>query len=297
MTPQSLHPGHVLELGDWRVRVLDGGRLSLDGGAMFGSAPRALWERLIVPDERHRIPLAMRLLLLEHRVAGHRVLVDTGIGDKFDERFRDLFDVRNPVASAGSSPLATLLAAHGLAVDDITHVLLTHLHFDHAGGVSIRDGERVVPSFPRAEHFLRRANLAEAEAPNPRERASYLAENVAPLHDTRLTLIDDDAEILPGLRVERSDGHTVGLQTVRVEGGGRVLRYVADVAPTAHHVHLPITMGYDLCSRQLLGEKERLWRAALDEEATIVFEHDAEVALARIAFDGRKYRAEPIAVN
>jgi glyoxylase-like metal-dependent hydrolase (beta-lactamase superfamily II) len=285
-----------LQLGDWRLDLLECGRFALDGGAMFGSVPRLLWENLIPPDPQHRIPLAMRLLLLRHRTANHIVLVDAGIGAKFDPRFQEMFAVQNPPAPRASSPLestplAGVLASAGVRVVEVTHVVLTHLHFDHAGGATVRAGGDVVPQFPRAEHFLQRANLDEARAPNPRERASYLADNVEPLASAaRLTLLDGAAEVLPGLSVEPSDGHTRGLHTLRVEGGGRAVYYVADLAPTSHHVHLPYTMGYDLCVRTILEEKRRLWDRAIAEEAIIVFEHDPYVRCGRMEVEGGRYR-------
>jgi len=273
----------TFELGDWRVDLLDGGGLSLDGGAMFGSVPRVLWERLIPPDEAHRIPLAMRLLVARNEKLGHRVLVDTGIGEKFDDRFESLFAIRR-------SPVVESLAAIGLETGDITHVILTHLHFDHAGGVSRRDGESIVPSFPAATHVLQRANLDEARSPNPRERASYLEENWKPLEDVRLELLDGTAEVLPGLRVDRSDGHTRGMQTLHIEGGGRVLFYPADLCPTSHHANLAYTMGYDLCPRTILEEKEAAWKRVLEEEAIVVFEHDPVVSFGRLSIERGKYR-------
>ena len=287
-------------LGDWRVHILECGRLSLDGGAMFGSVPRALWERHIAPDDRHRIPLAMRLLLLEH-ADGARVLVDTGVGDKYDDRFRDMFKVRNPVAVAGRTPLETVVAAAGTAPEAITHVVVTHLHFDHGGGVSRRAGSHVEdsdvggsgvePVFPGAEHFLQARNLETARQPNARERASYLPANVEVLSAVPLGLLDGACEILPGLSVIPSEGHTAGMQVVRPEGGGQVVYYVADLSPTRHHVHLPYSMGYDQCARQVLEEKSALWPRVVEEDAVVVFEHDPVFAAGTIGRD-RKGRFE-----
>ncbi len=278
------------ELGDWRVDVLECGRLGLDGGAMFGAVPRVVWERRIPPDERHRIPLAMRVLLLRHTQTNDVVLVDTGIGTKFDTDFRDAFAIDNPTAAGATTPLELVLRSVDVTIADVTALVLTHLHFDHAGGVTVRNEGEVVPAAPRAEHFLQRANLETARSPNPRERASYLAENFQPLEAARLTLLDGPEEILPGIRVTPSSGHTTGMQTVRVEGGGRVLRFISDLAPTSHHVHLPFTMGYDLSPRTIMDEKEAAWRQAIDEEATLVFQHDPTVVTGTVSFDGRRFR-------
>lgn len=268
--------------GDWKVTVFDGGGLALDGGSMFGSVPRGLWERLIEPDVRHRIPLAARLLILDHAPTGARVLVDTGVGDKEDDKFRDRFAVRDPKSpgAADEPSLRRGLRQVGIDPDSITHVLLTHLHFDHAGGVSYRrDTGEVVPTFPDAIHWLQRKNLETAHDPNPREKASYFGDNINPLEEVDLKLLDGDEELLPGLSVTPSHGHTDGMQTVRVGGAadgppGSALYYLADLAPTQHHVRLPFTMGYDLCPRQIMREKEALFGRAFDEQAWLVFEHD-----------------------
>ncbi len=281
-------------LGPWRAQFLECGTLALDGGAMFGSVPRVLWEKMIPPDAAHRIPLAMRLVLLRHASGSPVVLVDSGVGDKIDVRFRQMFDVRLPTAAPGRTPLEATLAAAGVAPESVTHVILTHLHFDHGGGATRRDGERVVPVFPRAEHFLQRRNWDTARSPNARERASYLPENVEPLAAARLELLGGPAEVLPGISVLLSEGHTAGLQMVRVEGGERSLYFVADLAPTHHHVHLPFCMGYDLCVRTILEEKAALWPRIAAENGILVFEHDPSVAAATLERTGEKWRAVPL---
>ena len=279
--------------GDWSVDVLECGRLSLDGGSMFGSVPRTLWERRITPDARHRIPLAMRLLLLRNESSGATVLVDTGIGDKFDDEFGDIFAVEWPESNGTESPVESALATSGLRPEDISDLVLTHLHFDHGGGATCLVDGRLSPTFPGAKHWLQRSQWDTARQPNLREKASYLSENIEPLANTELELLDGPAEILPGLSVERSDGHTMGMQTLRIEGGGRVIRFVSDLSPTAHHVHLPFTMGYDLCPRSILVEKEAAWTAALDEEAILVFQHDPVTVAGTVYVDRGKFRARP----
>ncbi|MCI0652153.1 MAG: MBL fold metallo-hydrolase [Planctomycetes bacterium] len=268
--------------GDWRVDLLECGRFALDGGAMFGSVPRVLWERWIAPDASHRIPMVMRVLLLRNEALAASVLVDAGIGDKFDERFRSMFDIHHPGVAAGRTPLAHALGGAGVAPERITHVVLTHLHFDHAGGSTVRAGGEALPAFPRARHFLQAANLETAARPNLRERASYLPENFEPLRALPLDLLRGSEEILPGLRVFVSNGHTQGMQCVRLEGGGGVLYYLADLAPTHHHLRVPYTMGYDLSAREIMEEKQRLWPRIIEEEAVIVFEHDSQLAAATL---------------
>ncbi len=247
-----------------------------------------MWERLIAPDALHRIPLALRLLLLEHATDGRTVLVDGGVGDKEDDAFRDRFAVDGPTLPAA-------LREIGVDPGTVTDVVMTHLHFDHAGGLTHRDASgTLVPTLPHARHFLQVSNRDNCLAPNPRERASYLRENLDPLTDIALELVDGDAEIFPGVRVERSDGHTVGMQTVRVEGGGRVVRYLADLAPTHHHMRLPFTMGYDMCTQTVMDEKARLIAAAREEEAILIFEHDPVVVAARLVEERGRVIAQPL---
>ena len=275
------------ECGEWRVRTFLSGALALDGGAMFGSVPRPVWERMIPPDDRHRIPLALRLLILENDTTGRRVLVDGGMGDKEDAAFRDRFAVVG-------EDLRTSLSAEGVDPDSITDVIITHLHFDHAGGLTRREGDEVVPTLPGARHYLQTSNRDNCLAPNARERASYLRVNIDPLTEIDLQLVDGTAEILPGVSVERSDGHTLGMQTVRVEGGGRVVRYLADLSPTHHHIRLPFTMGYDMSAQTVMAEKEALYEAVREEEAILLFEHDPAVAAATLGEDRGKIVAVPV---
>jgi glyoxylase-like metal-dependent hydrolase (beta-lactamase superfamily II) len=246
----------------------------------------------------------MRLLLLDNARLGVRVLIDTGLGDKFDAAFRERFAVVDPEPTVTPAPvrplpLATALARIGLGIDAVTHVLLTHLHFDHGGGVSYRAaGGELLPTFPAAVHYLQRRNLATARQPNLRERASYLPENVDVLSQVPLRLLDGHDEILPGLSVLTSDGHTEGLQLPRLEGGGRVLYYLADLAPTHHHLHPAYTMGYDLCAREIMSEKQRLFERALGEQAVVVFEHDTQVAAGRLGRrDDKYFLAESVALD
>lgn len=273
---------HRPEFGRWQVLTLPCGGLHLDGGAMFGSVPRVLWQNFISPDDQHRIPLKMRLLLIREIDGDRVILVDTGVGDKEGASFRDRFSIDEPPGESGT-PLERALNSAGSSPAEITDVVITHLHFDHGGGVTrLADDGSVEPAFPRARHWLQRANLDTAREPNPRERASYLSENVVPLLDVDLELLDGEEEIFPGIRVEPSDGHTLGMQTLRLEGGGRVLRYLADLAPTSHHLRAAFTMGYDICAMTVLAEKERTLTAAIEEEALLVLEHDPVVAVSSV---------------
>ena len=264
----------LLTLGAWTARTLETGYLWLDGGSMFGSVPKPLWSRTNAPDERNRIRLAMRCLLLEGH--GRRILVDAGLGAKFDAKLRDIYRVEDEPS------LETSLAAYDLGVADITDVLLTHLHFDHAGGATALVDGKLVPRLPRARYHVQRRNWENAHAPNPRERASYMPENFDPLETAGvLDLWDGAGEPWPGIELIPAQGHTRGQQLVRVSGGGVSLYYVADLIPLASHVRIAFVMGYDVAAIETMEEKRALLTRAARERAWICLEHDPGTALGR----------------
>lgn len=283
----------MTEVAGYLVRTLSGGGLRLDGGSMFGNVPRVLWERTHPADAKHRIDLATRLLLLEGH--GRKILLDTGTGHLWSEKECGLYHVQAPE----EPPVVTALRALGVSPEDVTDVVLTHLHFDHAGGVSRRgaDGEPT-PTFPEARHHLQKANLEAGRDPHPRERASYLPRHVEPLDRVDLVLADGAEEILPGVRVTTSDGHTRGLQCVQVGTGEGSLIFPADVSPTASHVRDVWTMGYDLCPRTIIEEKTALLERAEDEGALVVLEHDPHHGAVRLTRDakGRLVAGEVVSI-
>lgn len=267
--------------GSFTVREVVFSHFRLDGGCMFGSVPRNLWSRRIQPDEENCIPLVARSLCLTQ--GDRRVLIDCGMGELWAEPQRRIFAVRNV------SELDW-----GFAPDSVTDLILTHLHFDHAGGLARRtpSGD-LEPMFPNARIHLQRAQWDQARNPTLKDRASYLPETVRFLTTAPgLTLHEGDVEVLPGLHLHRVDGHTRGQQWVEIRGGGRGLFFPTDVVPTAHHVPLAYHLGYDLCAETLLREKEALLDRALREEAWVCFQHDAHTALARI---GKSERGQFVA--
>jgi len=269
-----------LAIGRWRVHAVETGFLWLDGGSMFGSVPKPMWAKLQPPDERNRIRLAMRCMLIEGE--GRRILVDDGIGDKFPPRLADIYRVEQEERRLEGS-----LAALGMGVGDITDVLLTHLHFDHAGGSTKRDGDRLVPRLPGARYYVQRRNLENARRPNPRERASYMPENFEPLVEGGvLEAWDGPRNPWPGIEIFTADGHTRGQQLVRVAGPEGAVYFVADLIPTASHVRIPFVMGYDVAAIETMEEKRALLSRAAAERAWIVLEHDPLVAMGRPKADG-----------
>jgi glyoxylase-like metal-dependent hydrolase (beta-lactamase superfamily II) len=275
-----------LHLGPYELTTIDDGRFALDGGAMFGTVPRVLWERSNPPDEQNRIGMALRTLLI--RGEGRTILVDTGLGDKFPEKHLAMYRVeRRGGVVAG-------LASLGVAPEEVTDVLLTHLHFDHGGGGTRRDGAgSLVPTFSAARYHLQEENLRVASLPNERERASYLPENLQPLRDAGcLEVHSGGYELAPGVEILVSHGHTRGMQMVLVSSpGAPPVFYPADLIPSSSHLRIPWVMGYDLWPLTVMEEKRALLERAVREGWVLIFEHDPSMAACTVNFDGKNYGA------
>jgi methylmalonyl-CoA epimerase len=273
-------------LGNLELISLSDGFLALDGGAMFGVVPKPLWAPKAPPDERNRITLAMRPLIIR---GTRTMIVDAGVGDKEDARFSDIYGLDR------ARHLDHALADAGLSAEDVDIVLATHLHFDHAGGFTRRDANgRVQPRFPRAQYVIRRGEWEDATHPNVRNRASYLAHNYVPLADAGvLQLVDDDGTIMPGVKVRRTGGHTMHHQVVVIESGGRTAIFVADLIPTTAHVPDPWIMGYDLHPMDTLAAKQSLVQQAIEREWLIFFEHDPSIAAGYIREQDGKRQVHP----
>jgi len=274
-------------LGNLELLSLSDGFFRLDGGAMFGVVPKTLWEKRAPADERNRITLAMRPLLV--RTPDQLVLIDSGAGDKMSAKLADIYGLDR------AAHLDHALAARGLSASDIDVVIATHLHFDHmGGGTAIVDGE-VRPRFPRARYKIRRGEWHDATHPHERNRASYFPENFLPLAAAGvIDFHDDDGELVPGISVLRTGGHALNHQLVRIEAGGRVVCFVADLIPTTAHLDDAWIMGYDLYPMDTLAYKKRFIREAIDREYIICFEHDPKIAAGIIREkDGRRV-VEPV---
>lgn len=253
-------------LGDLSVRHLSAGTLALDGGAMFGVVPKTMWSRVYPADDRNRILLGMCLLLVEG--PGGRVLVDTGATAFSEGRMAEIYDVksRDPLAGTGLSP------------EDIDHVVLTHLHFDHAGGATVRTGGTWAPRYPRAAYWVDRTEWETANGPGERERASYLPESFVPLEEAGvLRLVDGrEDEVVPGVTMVAAPGHTRGHRVVRVAGGDEEGWFLADLVPTTRHLPLPWIMAYDLEPLVTLESRKALYPRFVDRPVRLWFEHDPE---------------------
>jgi glyoxylase-like metal-dependent hydrolase (beta-lactamase superfamily II) len=276
------------KLGGYEVFPVETGRFRLDGGAMFGIVPKPLWERQIPPDERNRIPLAMRCLLL--RGFGKTILVDTGIGTKGSEKFKDIYGVDHR-----HSELVRSLENLGVDRSEVTDVILTHLHFDHCGGSTYEENGEVVPTFPNATHYIQREHWEWALDPNPREKASFLQENFLPLKERDLLrLLEGEEEVFPNVEIKVFRGHTRAMQTVLLRGEEGTLFYGADLFPTRAHVAPAWIMAYDVEPLVTLREKEEVLALCAEEQWVVFFEHDPDVGTAQIASKDGRYEVLPV---
>ena len=276
-----------LVLGDLQLTSLHDGLFRLDGGAMFGVVPRPLWEKKAAPDDRGRIQLAMRPLLVEGEWG--RMIIDCGAGDKWAAKERDIY------AFERQRHLDHALAEVGLTAEAIDVALATHLHFDHFGGATARTDAGLVPRFPCARYAIRSAEWLDALHPHERNRASYLRDDFVPLKDAgRVDFYEDDQAIRPGVRVVRTGGHTGQHQIVYLESAGKTAVFTADLIPTTAHVQIPWIMGYDLFPMETLAVKKRVIREAIDGEHLIFFEHDPLIAAGYIREHDRRLRVEAV---
>lgn len=264
----------MIAVGDVRVAVLRDGGFSVDGGALFGVVPRLLWQQSDPPDEGNRVALGLNVLLVE--TAGRRVLVDTGIGDRWSGREARRYGISR------ETTLLRSLAERGLRPEDVDLVVHTHLHFDHAGGSTRVVEGTLRPAFPRARYVVQKGEWEDATRPHERSRASYRPDDFVPIAEAgQLDLVDGEAEVAPGVRVVPTGGHTRHHQIVVVDSGEGLL-VPTDLLPTTSHLPLPYVMGYDLYPVDTLEAKRRLLAAAAERGSRILFYHDRRRPLGRV---------------
>ena len=265
-----------MKIGPYEIVSVEAGRFALDGGAMFGSIPKTIWSKSNPTDSRNRIELALRVLLISFE--DRRILVDTGAGQVLSSKWQEIYGL-----DYSQSGLKMGLARHGVSPKEITEVILTHLHFDHAGGVTEYSDKGLELTFPRATHYIQQRQWQWALYPSEKDRASYLKETLEPLKlSGQVKILEGACELFPGMHLILSNGHTPGLQMVKIEDSSKVLLFPSDLLPTASHLPLAFIMGYDLHPLTTLEEKRSILAQAFEEEWVVVLEHDPRLEAIRI---------------
>lgn len=271
------------KIGPYSLDLLETGEFALDGGAMFGVVPKNLWQKTNPTDGENRISMALRILLI--RFQDHNILVDSGIGTKLDEKYQKIYRVDHHKHSLEKS-----LSRVGLKPEEITDVIITHLHFDHVGGCSYKDQGGLHLTFPNATHYIQKEQWEWAHHPTEKDRASFLKENLEPLKSAKLKLLSGEIELYPGIHIVVSHGHTPSQQLVKISDGRETLFYCADLIPTTSHIPIPYLMSYDNMPLVLMEEKRRLLNQAVKERWVLCFEHDPLIGAASIMKDEKTGR-------
>jgi len=274
-----------MKLGKFDIHAFSDGTFMLDGGQMFGVVPKVIWEKRIPADARNRIRMSLTCLVIQ--TGQQNILVETGIGDKFDPKYVEIYGVDH------STNLLSELKKLRLQPEDIDIVINTHLHFDHCGWNTRRQNGRLLPTFSRARYFVQRGEWEHAQHPTERDRASYVEESFAAA-EGQTDRLDGDAEIVPGVRVEVVPGHTKNLQCVRVQSEGNTAFFISDLVPTCSHLPYPWIMSFDLFPLETLENKKRLLPELASTGALVVFPHDPCVPWARLVEIDGKIAARPV---
>ena len=269
-------------IGKWKIFALESGYFKLDGGAMMGSVPKILWEKTNPPDALNMIDLSMRCLLADD--GENIILIETGIGHKNSKKFIDMFVINHDI-----NTLSNALSNHGYSEENITHVILTHLHFDHVGGALYYDDAELKPTFPNAIYYISEKNWEAGLNPSPRDKASYLDLNYKLLEDRGLLkLVSDNSEILDGISTYTVNGHTTGQQLIKIYNKKKTVVFCSDLIPLKSHLKLPWIMGYDLNAALTLKEKKQFLDQACESNWLLFFYHDPKCVAVRIK-KGEKY--------
>ncbi|MCG2588967.1 MBL fold metallo-hydrolase [Rhodohalobacter sulfatireducens] len=272
--------------GNFELYSLEAGRFKLDGGAMFGVVPKTLWNKQIPADEKNRIPMGMRCLLIKSKNTGKIYLVDNGSGDKFNEKMASIYGL-----DYEHSDLQSSLKKCGIEPRDITDMVFTHLHFDHCGGTTKYDKNGEIKEvFPNSTYHVNKQHWKTATNPNKREKASFFSENIDPIKNSgRLNLLDDHHEFEPGFTTLPMNGHTEGQQLPVFTNEDKKIVYAADLIPTFAHIPLPWVMGYDMKPLQTLTEKETFLNEAVEKNWYLFLEHDAEHEIVTVQKENGKF--------
>ena len=262
-----------VKLGQFELSIISDGRFWLDGGTMFGVVPKVMWNKLIPVDELNRVELSLNCLLIE--TPEGNVLIDTGINDKLKDRFKEIYKMDRDITFVES------LNRMGFKPENIDFVINTHLHFDHCGGNTIKKDGKLIPTFPNAKYIVQKQEWSDATDSNERTKASYLEENFMPVKESgQLMLVDGNYEVLPGIKVIMTNGHTKGHQSVLIESEGEKAIYFGDLIPTASHIKIPYIAAYDLFPLAVVEKKKEILELAIKEKWLLIFEHDPKITFA-----------------
>lgn len=274
-----------MRIGKYKLSFIESGFFGLDGGAMFGIVPKPLWEKSNPADDFNRIRLSTRHLILESE--SKKIIIDTGMGDKWDEKLKSIYAVDTNFS------MQSALAMKGLKVEDITDVILTHLHFDHTGGSTVKNNDKLEPAFPNAKFYAQKKNYEWAINPSERDKGSYLKENFLPLFEEGvLNFIKEGEQFDDEIEFIIINGHTFGQQMVKISDSSNTFLFCADLIPTTSHIPLPYIMGYDLQPLITLQEKIKYLKIAVDENWRLFFGHDPEIAFASVQKLDKGYFAD-----
>ncbi len=276
-----------MQIGPYKLKTLVTGKFGLDGGAMFGVVPKTIWEKTNPADELNRIDMSLRILYIEGQ--NQKILVDTGIGTKWAEKYIAMYRIDH-----SQFTLQKALTSIPVKSEEITDVILTHLHFDHTGGSTYKDANGSIKlTFPNAKHYVQKSQWEHALKPTLKDRASFLAPDFLPIEEAgKLVILDGEKEIYPGIKILVTPGHTPGHQAVKVSSEGKTVLYCGDLIPTSSHIPLPFVMGYDLEPVRTMNEKQKLFEHAVKEGWVLVFEHDPIYAAAIVECVDGRYQAK-----
>ncbi len=277
-----------LVFGNCQLFFLNDGAFSLDCGALFGIVPKIIWEKLVNADELNRCEITINPLLV--KTPEHHVLIDPGLGDKYSEKLRYIYNIKR------DKTLADSLKEINLKPEDIDIVIATHGHFDHIGaGTKANENDEIVPNFPNAKYYFQKGEWEDANNPDERTKATYFKENFLPLQEHGLVeLIDGDVQILPQIRVEKTGGHTRHHQMVIIESDGKTAVYPGDILPSSHHLPIPYVMALDLYPVEVMEAKRKLYQRAIDGNWLIIIDHDENARAGYIRFDGKRISFETV---
>ncbi len=276
-----------LQIGDYTLTLVSDGFFSIDGGTMFGIIPKTIWGRLVTTDEKNRTKLALNSLLIQYK--NKNVLVNAGIGEKFNKKYEKIYKIDH------QETITSSLKKINLSPEDIDFIIFTHLHLDHCGGATRFENGKSIPLFPRAQYIIQKAEWESATHPNELTKGSYLQDNILPLKE-RLILIEGDISLTkfgaPGIKLIKTGGHSDGHQIIEVTANGKKAVYLSDLIPTSKHIPLPYLMAYDIDSLQVLNKKRALLKKSVDENYLIIWEHDPEYFYSKIGFYNGNYFAK-----